>query len=164
MKDLPTYQEQRRDPRWQKRRLEILERDRFRCRNCETSDRELHVHHRYYIPKRSLWAYPDGSLITLCSYCHNLAHNYDRFFYWEEILDSLSSAIHDGPPERNVHLASAIGFCSGVLIEADHGFGIEDAIRGLSNAIYCGLVDSMDIKFWRYTIPEWGESVSSYSI
>lgn len=58
------------DPRWQRRRLEILERDGFKCRVCERGDSSLHVHHGYYQRGVEPWDYPAESLWTLCQDCH----------------------------------------------------------------------------------------------
>lgn len=59
-----------RDPRWQKKRLEIFRRDNFTCRECNSKDIELHCHHCFYETGLAPWDYPDDSLLTLCSDCH----------------------------------------------------------------------------------------------
>lgn len=66
------------DPRWQKKRLEILQRDDFRCKNCNASDKELHVHHNYYIFGVDIWDYEDDCYDTLCYECHIKATNINR--------------------------------------------------------------------------------------
>lgn len=58
------------DPRWQKKRLEILSRDEFKCQSCGDETNTLHVHHRMYIQGREPWEYDDKQLITLCWVCH----------------------------------------------------------------------------------------------
>jgi len=65
-----TYSEKLKDPRWQKKRLEILERDSFACQCCYSIQNELHVHHRNYRRAAEPWDYDDSELITLCSTCH----------------------------------------------------------------------------------------------
>jgi 5-methylcytosine-specific restriction endonuclease McrA len=65
-----TYAEKLRDPRWQKKRLAILERDEFRCRDCCADDKTLHVHHCLYIAGKEPWDYFDEELRTLCEDCH----------------------------------------------------------------------------------------------
>lgn len=65
-----TYAEKLKDPRWQKRRLEIFQRDNFRCRICFATDKTLHVHHACYRPKVDPWEYEDFELRTLCESCH----------------------------------------------------------------------------------------------
>lgn len=66
------YSDKLKDPRWQKKRLEILERDEWQCQSCYDSEHTLHVHHRRYIPDRDPWDYPNQLLITLCESCHEL--------------------------------------------------------------------------------------------
>lgn len=58
------------DPRWQRKRLEILQRDKFHCLICGDGLTELHVHHLYYVTGREPWDYPMSSLQTLCKPCH----------------------------------------------------------------------------------------------
>lgn len=58
------------DPRWQKKRLAILERDGWTCTSCECETRTLHVHHRVAYDGRDPWDYDDSELQTLCWYCH----------------------------------------------------------------------------------------------
>jgi len=64
------YSEKLKDPRWQKKRLEILERDEWACQVCFDSGSTLVVHHRDYLPNTDPWDYPDSYLITLCEECH----------------------------------------------------------------------------------------------
>jgi 5-methylcytosine-specific restriction endonuclease McrA len=64
------YMKKLRDPRWQRKRLEIMQRDNFACRKCHEMTKTLHVHHTHYIGGRDPWDYPDDSLMTLCEQCH----------------------------------------------------------------------------------------------
>jgi len=70
-----TYAEQLKSPKWQKKRLEILERDKFTCRICGDKEKELHVHHRIYKKNLKMWEYEDYILLTLCSDCHESMHS-----------------------------------------------------------------------------------------
>lgn len=67
---MKTYEEKLKDPRWQKKRLEILERDNWMCQECRDEDSTLIVHHIDYLPNRDPWDYPNILLITLCKECH----------------------------------------------------------------------------------------------
>ena len=67
------YSERLKDPRWQRKRLEIFERDNFTCQECGRKDRELHVHHGCYVKGRMPWEYPNEVLHTLCDGCHEIA-------------------------------------------------------------------------------------------
>lgn len=68
---MATYAELLRDPRWQRKRLEILERDNWRCTECGDSGSTLHVHHIFYVSRRNPWEYLNGTLQTLCEVCHS---------------------------------------------------------------------------------------------
>ena len=68
-----------RNVNWQKKRLEILERDNWTCRSCgkdkdTLGDALLNVHHIYYISGKKPWEYPDKLLITFCEDCHKKRH------------------------------------------------------------------------------------------
>lgn len=65
-----TYSEKLKDPRWQRRRLEIMQRDSWRCRKCGDGSTSLNVHHDHYINGLEPWEYPADLLITLCEPCH----------------------------------------------------------------------------------------------
>ena len=56
------------DPRWQKKRLEVLQRDEWKCVACEDSQSTLHVHHFYY--EGELWDVDAQFMQTLCESCH----------------------------------------------------------------------------------------------
>lgn len=69
------YKEQIKSPKWQKRRLEILQRDDFTCQICGCKDKTLHVHHTAYEKGKMIWEYPDEMLITVCEDCHEYEHS-----------------------------------------------------------------------------------------
>ncbi len=71
------YIELLRDPRWQKKRLEIMQMDRWSCRRCHSKTDTLNVHHLMYIKGHDPWDYPDDLLITYCEDCHKLAPTVD---------------------------------------------------------------------------------------
>jgi hypothetical protein len=62
------YLEKLRDPRWQKLRLKIMERDHWACCACGAKDKTLHVHHWRYSGEP--WESPPEDLSTLCETCH----------------------------------------------------------------------------------------------
>ena len=68
-----TYAEKLKDPRWQKKRLEILQRDGFSCWWCGDKETTLHVHHTEYIGGNP-WETPDIFLTTVCQDCHEIEH------------------------------------------------------------------------------------------
>lgn len=66
----PTYYELLKHPKWQEKRLRIMERAGFKCEWCERGDVTLHVHHTFYEKSAAPWEYPDASLVCLCESCH----------------------------------------------------------------------------------------------
>ena len=63
------YADLLKDPRWQKRRLEVFERDHWKCQLCEDNESTLAVHHLRYA--RKPWDAPDADLLTVCEMCHS---------------------------------------------------------------------------------------------
>jgi hypothetical protein len=91
---MSTYSEKLKDPRWQKKRLEILQRDNWTCRFCKTTTKTLHVHHREYKKNNDPWDYPNYSLITLCEDCHEVySHENDLLMLLSDNF-SLDDAMH----------------------------------------------------------------------
>ena len=88
------YKERFKDPRWQKKRLEILDRDDWKCRSCLSKDETLNVHHMTYDNDiENPWEYDNGNLITLCDYCHKLTHKQPYYIPFIEFPGVLSSGL-----------------------------------------------------------------------
>jgi len=79
-----TYGEKLKSPKWQKKRLEILERDKFTCTNCRSKEKQLHVHHKVYIFNNEPWDYENEFYTTLCNDCHETEEQY-KFFVNQNI-------------------------------------------------------------------------------
>lgn len=84
-----TYSEKLHDPRWQKKRLLIFDRDDFTCTQCGNQRKELALHHKVYIPGIEPWDYPDDILITICKDCHD--KEFVRWKYESYLLHSLKA-------------------------------------------------------------------------
>ena len=65
-----TYAEKLKHPKWQKKRLEILSRDGFKCVLCDDEEETLHVHHKIYKWDKQPWEYEDSNFQTVCEICH----------------------------------------------------------------------------------------------
>jgi 5-methylcytosine-specific restriction endonuclease McrA len=72
-----TYSEKLKDPRWQRKRLRVFDRAKWKCEKCGDSKTELHVHHTKY--SGNPWDVPLSKLQCLCSKCHGAHHNKTRF-------------------------------------------------------------------------------------
>jgi hypothetical protein len=124
--DFMTYSEKLKDPRWQKKRLEILERDKWKCQCCEDEETTLHVHHFNYERGKEPWEYNNDSLITLCENCHEF-ESYQRksseeslliFFrenkFFSQDLDHIASFIIDHPDFMN----KVNDYCASIELKA----------------------------------------------
>jgi hypothetical protein len=81
------YKEQLKSPKWQKKRLEIMERDAFQCQCCLEKDKTLVVHHITYVSGLMAWEYDNDLLITICEGCHESVHYHiEKKMYDNEIL------------------------------------------------------------------------------
>jgi len=114
---MTTYQEKLKDPRWQKKRLGILERDEHQCKGCGEIDIRLHVHHKTYLPSREPWDYPSELLVSLCECCHNdedetrpvcekrLIHELRQRFLYKDLLNIIH-AVKNGEldDKRNIYI------------------------------------------------------------
>lgn len=101
-KKFPSWQQQIKSPKWQKKRLEVLGLRGFKCEKCGSEDKQLHVHHRFYINGRLIHEYDNDVLQVLCEDCHKEEHRdnskYDELIsqierhdriYGEEILEHI---------------------------------------------------------------------------
>lgn len=91
------YKKLLRDPRWQKRRLEVLNAANWKCEDagCQRNDSLLEVHHCYYIWGRDPWDYPRDCFIALCGGCHEKRQAIER-----TIKVSVLQCLRDIPIKR----------------------------------------------------------------
>lgn len=76
---MSNYSDKLKDPRWQKKRLLILERDGWKCLCCGDDKEQLQIHHLIY-SKGEPWDAPDENLETLCRSCHERREQFNT--YW----------------------------------------------------------------------------------
>ena len=81
------YKDLLKDPRWQKKRLEILERDEWKCQYCGDDENTLHVHHKRYNKSGNPWDVSSDDLITICENCHNIISAPIEFYSTNNLFD-----------------------------------------------------------------------------
>ena len=74
-----TYSEKLKNPLWQKKRLEILNRDNFTGVLCSDTETELHIHHKEYKWGNKPWEYPEDNFQTLCKRCHKIVEYFKDY-------------------------------------------------------------------------------------
>ncbi len=72
------YSDKLKDPRWQRLRLEVMNRDDFTCRSCNDRASTLNVHHKQY--SGNPWDAPLEALETLCELCHERRGRANKLF------------------------------------------------------------------------------------
>lgn len=98
------YSELLLDPRWQKKRLYVLEHGHFRCFFCGDEKTTLHVHHFVYTAKFP-WEEPDENLCPACADCHWLIHAKEKMTEFERrlidiLIEPLRAFGNSSTPEK----------------------------------------------------------------
>lgn len=97
LEEKKTYSELLKHPKWQKKRLLVMQRDKFACRLCKDEETTLHIHHKSYAANKKPWEYEDSNLVTLCEHCHTFVEqikptsnkiNFDKALAHKKIKDS----------------------------------------------------------------------------
>lgn len=126
---MSNYAEKLLDPRWQRRRLEILQRDNFTCQECQDTTKTLHVHHLDYEKGAEPWEYPEYYLITLCKDCHQKVEAGKKVFE-EDLIKSLRLRLVDSFQKRcagKIFCDNQIGYLFYLIWEV----GVDEAIKSL---------------------------------
>jgi hypothetical protein len=133
-----------RDPRWQRKRLEIMERDSWKCQDCKSGDATLNVHHIRYAG-RNPWDVDSQFLTTLCQACHVKRTSQKKVLKATiELLELYDPASMD----------VALGFVRGLLVAKRLGvcpLENDRVARGLG--LSCGL-DTAAVKAVKKDSPE----------
>lgn len=134
------YTEKLKDPQWQKKRLEILQRDNWTCKGCGDNKSTLHVHHKKYIFGRDPWEYENNMLITLCEFCHTRE---------EQLKDSPGIAIIATHTDQlNVHILEKITaleylrLCEPKVYNEVYG-RMQEVINGKSNGQFNAFIKAL---------------------
>lgn len=132
-----TYSELLRDPRWQRKRLEVMDRAGFACETCECKDKTLNVHHRLYRKGAMPWDYAPDELVCLCEDCHTEEHSQREL---------IQSALAGLSPHGQSYISEVLGYIEGKILMAEwadchgeesdpvlirdpeHGSGMADAV------------------------------------
>ncbi len=82
-----TYAEKLKDPRWQKKRLEIFQRDNWQCQSTGVKNETLAVHHLRYFKDLNPWDYHEKYLLTLSEDEHKRLHKKRRIPTVKDIIE-----------------------------------------------------------------------------
>lgn len=115
-----SYADLLKDPRWQKKRLLVLEAAGWECSSCGANDKTLHVHHLRYVRGRMPWEYPNDELEVLCEGCHEEAT------FWTKRLDAL---VEEVKLAGRIDVEHAAGYLAALVASSDR------AVASSENAI-----------------------------
>lgn len=147
-----TYSEKLKHPLWQRKRLEVMQRDGWKCLQCNSSEKTLNVHHIKYVGDNP-WDTPSEFLKTLCEDCHEAAHTpmQPLVFYFAGKIShtcwrhSLVSDLRDSTNYEDLDLGTLIleraidryhHYCGPFFISCDHGCYHGDGHHGRKQLDY----------------------------
>lgn len=125
---MSTFWEKYKDPRWQRKRLVVMENANFCCEGCGSDSKTLNVHHKLYRRGHDPWDYSDSELMCLCEACHQSWH-------WVKENFNVSLQYMDFAAYREV-----VGYAIGVSLrsanaEVEVYFKSEEGKRGAARAL-----------------------------
>ena len=88
------------DPRWQQKRLRIMERDGWCCVSCGDMRSMLAVHHKVY--RGRVWEALDDELQALCDACHAALGKHPKGGVWWAHRFAAGRMLPDAEPIRVV--------------------------------------------------------------
>lgn len=97
-----SYAQQLKHPKWQKKRLEVLEAAGWACEWCGDTETTFHVHHKQYRKGAMAWEYAREELAALCEKCHSEEHEAKKE------LDALLAEMDVTSVKRMVGYAKAL--------------------------------------------------------
>jgi hypothetical protein len=127
------FSEKLKDPRWQKIRLKVFERDEWACRICGDKKSPLMVHHKYYLQGKEPWDYPMDALVTLCENCHSQER---------ENRPEAEYALLHTLKEKGFFTADLQGFVNGF-----QKMNLLDS-RGVVSSVYKWALETPEIQRW----------------
>jgi hypothetical protein len=101
------YAQKLKAPRWQKKRIGILQRDNYTCQLCHSKDKTLHVHHIAYTGNDP-WEIEDNLLITFCEDCH----------HYEQVMVKRRATLLINTLKSIGFMSNGLGHLAGVFMAA----------------------------------------------
>jgi hypothetical protein len=123
---MKSYADKLKDPRWQKKRLEVLEAAGWTCDQCQEAGKTLNVHHDYYLPGKEPWEYELDMLRALCNDCHTKEHA-----DWRALHDLVTAGM---PLDTLLSFAYCFTGCPEIRCENDEHVGGICLATGISRA------------------------------
>lgn len=122
-----TYASKLLDSRWQKKRLDILNRDGFTCQKCFTTDttKTLHIHHKMY-ESYNPWETCNELLVTLCHECHGEEPNQSKRLQVELLKSFYLAGLTD----------CQIDLFARMMVNNPFGVNAQKILRGINQLLF----------------------------
>jgi hypothetical protein len=105
------------DPRWQKKRLEVMELNNFTCSGCGETTKTLNVHHPFYEKDKEPWEYQNEILMCVCDDCHKYEHAIEEDIDYYVYLMKTGGFLHPKSKLREVWFL--LGMLAGAVTPVD---------------------------------------------
>lgn len=133
-----TYAEKLKHPKWQKKRLEILQRDNFKCKYCGDEETTLNIHHLKYNGKNP-WEISNEFLITTCQFCHQIIEKSKAVKLFIEKIIQIKILKKDGSISKEFASISSTGTIAFFIVDGDNiKFKYETSVDIIKNLIVNG--------------------------
>lgn len=130
-----SYYDLLKHPKWQQKRLEVLERAGFACAKCGDKETTLHVHHGFYRKGAKPWEYDAADLHCLCEPCHTEVESVKQ-----AIDEQLGALLGAGGLDE---VLRAAGYIRALLAKSRE----DDVIETPSRQEAIGIADGFRIEF-----------------
>jgi hypothetical protein len=134
------YNEKLKDPRWQKKRLLIFDRDNWTCQCCGDKEMTLNVHHTAYVGDP--WDCPDEKLVTVCEDCHEIITM--------QVLDLITDLVEIRKLPRPTHISYFCISAEGVMLFMKQPGKKIECYGGASHEILKHIIHDV-INYWLKT-------------
>jgi Restriction endonuclease len=114
------YSDLLKDPRWQKKRLEVMKRDNFTCQICGDNLSTLNVHHKHYKNGLRPWEYKNDDYITLCECCHQFVEKNKNIYGLNVCDDIQGKSLKSKNPEFKLKLYKYIDLSQVYVFNKDN--------------------------------------------
>lgn len=139
-----SYTDQLKHPKWQRRRLEIMQRADFHCESCKSGEITLNVHHKLYRKGAMAWEYADNELQCLCENCHKGRH---------DVIAEIEALLHELPTESLFQVRTYAGAIA-VALGRLKSIPLTDSDELRQHGMFLGVMGAFFIPQWQSAADE----------
>jgi len=124
-----TYAAKLKDPRWKRKRRDLIIAAGCACEECGDKESRLQIHHKYHDHSLAPWEYPHKAMCVLCSGCKKARREYERLLL-ESITAKEGGRILDLAAELSrLKKEQGLSLWDIVLMMQSHRATVSDALK-----------------------------------